>query len=179
MSDKTKTFTTRVSGIWNPVHTIEGPDGELGRLSVRRNGWGMVVSGHYEPLKGEKLDFRRDPGILRSQFSLWTEGKEWLAAALRWGFARREVNLSTGSKPMRLVPMPGFRRGWRLIAPKSGEMARVVARPFSRGCRIEVYRRMDFEVVLFGYFLGSQLLIESSWPGPEAESANPAVPSTA
>ncbi len=179
MADKTTTYTTRVSGLWNTQHTLSGPEGELGTLSLRRNRLGMVVAGRYEPLKGEVLEFRRDPGILRSQFSLWTEGKEWLAAALRWGFVQREVNLSTGSKPMRLVPLPGFKRGWRLLAPKTGEMARVVARPFSRGCRVEVYRRMDFEVVIFAYFLGSQLLLESMWPGPEAEgSAQGLAPTT-
>jgi hypothetical protein len=175
MSEKTTIYTTRVSGIWNTRHTISGPDGEVGALTLRRNGLGMVVGGTYRPVKGEVLEFRRDPGILRSQFSLWTEGKEWLAAALRWGFVQREVNLSTGSKPMRLVPLPGFRRGWRLLAPKTGEMARIVARPLSRACRVEVYRRMDFEVVLFAYFLGSQLLAESAWPGPEAELSQPAL----
>ena len=54
-------------------------------------------------------------------------------------------------------------------------MARIVARPFSRACRLEVYRRMDFEVVLFAYFLGSQLLVESAWQGPEAELSQPAL----
>lgn len=178
MSDKTTIYTTRASGFWNARHTIEGPDGEVGTLSLRRNFWGMVNSGRYEPIKGEVLEFRRDPGILRSQFSLWTEGTEWLAAALRWGFFQREVNLSTGSKPMRLVPLPGFQRGWRLLAPKTGEMARLIGRPIGKSCRIEVYRRMDFEVVLFAYFLGVQLLAESFWPGPEAERSSGAVATT-
>lgn len=178
MSDVSTTYTTRVCGFWNPRHSIEGPEGLVGHLTMRRNGWGMVVGGRYEPVKGEVLELRRDPGILRSQFSLWTDGREWLAAALRWGFLRREIDLSTGSKPMRLVPLPGFQRGWRLLAPKTGEMARLVARPFSRGVRIDVHRLMDFEVVLFAYFLGSQLLLESAWPGPEAEALVQPVGST-
>lgn len=179
MADKLTIYTTRVSGLWSPKHTLEGPDGPLGELTLHRNGWGMVTGGTFKPQKGEELVFRRDPGILRSQFSIWTEGGEWLAAALRWGFLRREINLSTGSKPMRLVPLPGFARGWRLLAPKTGEMARVIARPLSRGSRIEVYRRMDIEVVLFAYFLGAQLLTESAWPGPEAEDVRSAVASSA
>ena len=31
----------------------------------------------------------RDPGLLRSQFSVWTEGREWLGSSLRWGWTRR------------------------------------------------------------------------------------------
>ena len=129
-------------------------------------------------MKGEILEFRRDPGILRSQFSLWTESREWLGSSLRWSFVQREINLSTGSLAMRLVPMPGFRRGWRLLAPKTGEMARIETRPFRRGCCVQVFRRMDFEVLLFAYFLGSQILIESLWPGPEAETSPPTVAAT-
>ncbi|HIG11104.1 MAG: hypothetical protein ABGY71_12130 [bacterium] len=169
MSPNSTTYTTRVAGIWNTRHIIEDSEGVIGQLVTSRNAWGMVTGARYLPQEGEVLEFRRDPGILRSQFSLWTEDGEWLAAALRWGFAQRVVNLSTGSKPMRLVPLPGFSRGWRLLAPKTGEMARITQDLVGRGCRVEVFRRMDFEVVLFAYFLGSQLLMESIWPGPEAE----------
>jgi 5-methyltetrahydrofolate--homocysteine methyltransferase len=45
----------------------------------------------WRPEKGEVLTFRRDPGLLRSQFSVWTEGHEWLGAALRSHVLRREV----------------------------------------------------------------------------------------
>ena len=178
MADKNKsqTFSTRVSGFWNTRHELSGPAGPVGTLRFSRNALGLVVSGTYEPVKGETLILRRDPGILRSQFSLWTDQREWLGSALRWSFVGREINISTGSKPLRLIPLAGFRRGWRLMAPKSGEIARTVARPFSRGCEITVHRRMDFEQVLFAYFLSSQLLAESIWPGPAEQSSAGTVP---
>ena len=142
-------YETRVSGLWTTRHPLRGPDGELGVLTLHKNAWGMVVHGRYAPEKGEVLVLRRDPGLLRSQFSLWTEDGEWLGSSLRWSFFRREITISTGSRPIRLVPLPGLRRGWRLVAPKTGEMARIVHGPLSRGARIEVHRRMDFELVVF------------------------------
>lgn len=178
MAEKKKEqhYSTRVSGLWNKRHEIL-QDGELqGTLEVQRNGFGMVVFGRYTPTKGETLEFRRDPGILRSQFSLWTVDREWLGSALRWGLFGRFIDISTGSKPLRLLPLPSFKRGWRLMAPKSGELARFQARPFSKGCEIAVHRRMDFEQVLFAYFLGSQLLIESIWPGPAAQDSKQTAP---
>jgi len=178
MADHKKSYSTQVSGIWNTRHTLRDPEGELGVLEFRRNALGVVTEGTYRPKKGETLLFRRDPGILRSQFSLWTDGKEWLGSALRWSVLAREINLSTGSKPLRLLPLPGLRRGWSLMAPKSGEIARYTARPFSRGSEILVHRRLDFELVLFGYFLGAQLLTESFWPGPEALALEGTTPVT-
>jgi hypothetical protein len=178
MATQTKSYETEVSGLWNTRHLIRSPDGELGTLSVSRNGAGMVRAGRFVPEEGEVLEFRRDPGILRSQFSLWTEAREWLGSSLRWSFVQREINLSTGSLALRLVPMPGFRRGWRLLAPRTGEMARIETHAFRRGCSIHVFRRMDFEVLLFAYFLGSQILSESLWPGPEAEASPPPVAAT-
>jgi hypothetical protein len=177
-SSKTQTFSTHVSGFWNTTHEVRDADGSVGSLEFKRSALGFVVAGTYRPLKGEVLVFRRDPGILRSQFSLWTEDREWLGSALRWSFIAREINVSTGSKPLRMIPLAGFRRGWRLMAPKSGELARMVARPFSRGCEITVQRRMDFEQVLFAYFLSAQLLAESFWPGPAEQSSNHTVPAT-
>jgi hypothetical protein len=177
-SKKTQSYSTQVSGFWNTTHELRDADGLVGRLEFRRNGLGLIASGTYRPEKGEVLVLRRDPGILRSQFSLWTEEREWLGSALRWSFVGREINISTGSKPLRLVPLAGFRRGWRLIAPKSGEIARCTARPFSRGCEIAVHRRIDFEQVLFAYFLSSQLLTESLWPGPAEQNSNSAVAAT-
>lgn len=176
MAEKKKTqhYSTRVSGLWNLRHEIRQEGELMGSIELRRNGFGMIASATYTPQKGETLEFRRDPGILRSQFSLWTADREWLGSALRWSFFGRFIDISTGSKPLRLLPLPGFTRGWRLMAPKSGEMARLVARPFSRGCEITVHRRMDFEQVLFAYFLGAQLLPESLWPGPAAQDSNPA-----
>jgi hypothetical protein len=163
------TYTTHVSGVWNTRHEIRGEQGPIGVLTVERNGKGMIVRGRYEPEKGEVLSLRRDPGLLRSQFSLWTEGREWLGSSLRWSFVGREIALSTGTKPYRLVPRPGFRSGWRMVAPKTGEMARIATSVFRRGTRIEVFRRVDFELVLFAYFLGWQLRLESLWPGADVE----------
>ncbi len=162
-------YEVSISGLWAPRHTISGPDGPLGVLTVERNSRGMVTAGTYRPEKGEVLYFRRDPGLLRSQFSLWTEGHEWLGSSLRWNVVRRDIQLHTGSKPLRLLPIPGFRRGWQLVAPKTGEMARVTHS--LRKARIEVYRRVDFEVLVFAYFLGSFILLESLWPGPDLRNS--------
>lgn len=163
------TYTTRVSGWWSTRHEIHGEQGPLGVLSIRRNAQGMIVGGRYEPTKGEILVLRRDPGILRSQFSLWTEGREWLGSSLRWSFVGREITLSTGAKPYRLLPLPSFGPGWRMVAPKTGEMARIRPSLLRRSNRIEVFRRVDFELVLFAYFLGWQLHLESLWPGRAVE----------
>ncbi len=89
--------------------------------------------------------------------------------------------LSTGAKPYRLLPLPAFRPGWRLVAPKTGEMARILPSLLRRENRIEVFRRVDFELVLFAYFLGWQLHLESIWPGRavEMESESLVTPSKA
>jgi hypothetical protein len=175
------TYTTRVSGLWSTRHEISGESGPVGVLAIDRNAKGLVVHGTYVPEKGEKLLLRRDPGLLRSQFSLWTEGREWLGSSLRWSFVGREIVLSTGAKPYRLIPLPSFRPGWRLVAPKTGEMARILPSLFRRSARIEVFRRVDFELALFAYFLGWQLHVESLWPGRavELEPENVATPSKA
>lgn len=169
MSQAIATYTIRVSGFWTTRHEIRSDAGPLGVLTVERNGKGVVVGGKYQPEKGEILLLRRDPGLLRSQFSLWTEGREWLGSSLRWSFVGREIALSTGTKPYRLLPLPGFRTGWRMVAPKTGEMARIATSVLRRGSRIEVFRRVDFELVLFAYFLAWQLRIESLWPGQEVD----------
>ena len=169
------TYTTRVSGIWGTRHVIENEQGVLGVLSIERNGKGLLVGGKYQPEKGELLRFRRDPGILRSQFSLWTDNREWLGSSLRWSFWRREIALSTGNKPYRMLPISGFGRGWRMFAPKTGEMARIEPKGL-RGSRIQVFRRLDFELVLFAYFLGCQVYGESFWPGREVTDDQESVP---
>ena len=165
MAEPIQTYHTRVSGLWNPRHTILDESGaELGLLSVRRNRLGMVVSGEYRPEKGEVLYFRRDPGLLRAQFSVWTDGKEWLGSSLRWNVVRRQIDVWTGSKPYRIVPAQTFSRGWRLVASKTGEVAQIRPKPLRRDSTIEVFRKMDFELVLFSYFLGSIALSESFFP---------------
>ena len=166
MPAPTASYTFRSQGLWKPVLHISGPDGDLGTLTVHRNRWGMVVRASYQPIEGEQLEIRRDPGILRSQFSLWSEGREWLGASLRWSFIGRVIDLSTGTRPMRLLPLPGFGIGWALHAPKTGQMAQV---HLGRSSRVDVFRRMDFEVVLFALFLGYLSRMESWWPGPVVE----------
>lgn len=177
MAETIATYEARVSGLWNTRHTISSPEGQLGVMIVARNGRGMITSGNYTPVKGEVLRFRRDPGLLRSQFSLWTEGREWLGSSLRSNFLRREIALATGNKPYRLVPTAAFGRGWRMFAPKSGEMARIEPLTLRRTTKIDVFRRVDFELLLFAYFLGSQVYPESFWPSrdllAEQESSIP------
>ena len=174
----TATYEVRVRGLFRRRHIVSGSDGDLGVMRLERNRWGIVVGGRYTPETGEVLLFRRDPGLLRSQFSLWTEGREWLGASLRWSFISREISISTGGRPFRIVPLPGLRKGWRLVAPKTGEVARIRGRAFSRKVSIEVGRRKDLELVLFAYFLASQIMGESRWPGPEPE-ASPSALATA
>jgi len=166
MPEPLATYQFAVSGLWRTEHRASGPDGELGVLGIRRNAWGLVVGAQWQPAKGERLLVRRDPGLLRSQFSLWTEGREWLGSSLRWHFVRREVVLHTGSRPLRMLPLPGFTRGWTLQAPRTGEMARLEFPWLGRTTRIELYRKLEFELLLFSYFLGWQIRFESAWPGP-------------
>jgi hypothetical protein len=177
MTESIATYRTRVSGLWSTRHLVEdGAGARVGLLSCTRSKSGLVTSGRYQPEKGEVLLFRRDPGILRSQFSCWTEGREWIGSSLRWSFFAREIALATGNKPYRLLPAAGFHRGWRMLAPKTGEMARIEPRTFRRGSTIEVFRRVDFELVLFAYFLASQVYLESLWPGREIKDDQESVP---
>lgn len=177
MPEPIATYRTRVSGLWNTRHAIESATGEpVGVLTIQRNGRGVVVGGRYQPVKGEVLVLRRDPGILRSQFSCWTEGREWIGSSLRWSFLAREIALATGNKPYRLLPAAGFHRGWRMFAPKTGEMARIEPRSLGRDSTIQVFRRVDFELVVFAYFLGVQVYPESLWPGREVTDDQESVP---
>ncbi len=165
MAEPLQILQTKVRGIWNPVHRISSSDGTSeGRIEVRRNRWGLVVGADYHPEKGEVLSFRRDPGLLRAQFSLWTEGGEWLGSSLRWHVGRRQIDVWTGSKPYRVVPRTGLRRGWRIIATRTGQVACIHQGLLGRGARIELYRKMDPELLLFCYFLGSLTSRESVWP---------------
>ena len=178
MAEPTATYSVQISGFWNSTHRISSAEGPLGVLTIERNHWGMVTGGRYSPAKGEVLVVRRDPGLLRSQFSLWTEGKEWLGSSLRWNIARREIVLHTGSRPLRILPLTGFRFGWSLQAPKTGEMARILGWPLGRKAKVLVYRKVELELVVFAYFLGAQLFPESLWPGRnvEGESESKAPP---
>ncbi len=84
MSSPSKKFRSQVSGFRTQRHRISGADGPLGAFEVKRSALGGVLEACWEPEKGEKLIIRREPGLLRGQFSLWTEQGEWLASSLRW-----------------------------------------------------------------------------------------------
>lgn len=172
-------YEARVRGLWNRRHTLSSEGKTLGELTTRRRWWGMVAHGEYRPDQGEVLTFRRDPGLLRSQFSLWTDGREWLGSSLRWSTLAREVHISSGNKPFRLLPIEGLAFGWSLYAPKTGEAARILASPFSSTSRLEVYRRLDFPLLLFAYFLGTQILFESLPPGPSPDKVKAGAAATA
>ena len=165
MSDVLRTYSTRVRGWWAPRHTIlDGEGTPQGVLKMRRNRFGMVVGAEYRPEKGEVLLFERNPGLLRAQFSVWTEAREWLGSSLRPHVVQRRTDVWTGGKPYRVVPRTGLRRGWRVVATRTGEVAEIRHRWFGRDARILVRRKMDFELLLFCYFLGSLALTESLPP---------------
>ena len=182
MADAVSTYEVRISGLWNTSHRFLLDGEELGVLRVVRGRGGVITEGRYSPIKGEVLCLRRDPGLLRSHFSLWTDGQEWLGSSLRGNFVGREIVLHTGTKPLRIVPLPRLGFGWTLQAPRTGEMARVTGLPMGRRMRVEVFRKLAFELVIFTYFLGRPILGESWWPGPPllsaASHAAPARPST-
>ncbi|QDU69103.1 hypothetical protein [Engelhardtia mirabilis] len=184
MSDRATTvYRVKTSGFWNTRHEFSEETDEglqrIGVLTVKR-GKLIVVEGDYQPEKGEVLEFRRDPGLSRSQFSLWTDGREWLGSSLRWSTVERRVDLFTGNKPLRLLPIEGLRFGWSLYAPKSGEVARIEASPYlGRSAKVEVYRRLDFPLLMFAYFLGSQIYPESFLPGPQPDKVKAAAAATA
>jgi hypothetical protein len=167
MSEPIAIYRTRPASIWAPQHAVHDAQGRIGVLGLERNRFGLVVQATWRPEKGEVLTFRRDPGLLRSQFSVWTDGREWLGSSLRGRFWGREIALSTPNKSLRLLPVPGFRRGWRVHAPKTGELARITPDGWGTASTIRVLRRVDLELVLFAYFVGSLVYAESFWPGPQ------------
>ena len=175
-------YHARVSGLWNTRHAIsreeESGPVELGTLSVSRNLL-MVTGGTFTPTEGEVLMARREPGLLRSQFSLWTDGREWLGSSLRRTTLKRQIDISSGSTAFRLLPISGLQMGWSLYAPKTGQACRVTASPLGRSAKIEVFRRLDFPLVIFSYFLGFQVYLESLAPGPEPEKVKAATAATA
>jgi len=174
MATPTQSYTFRVSGLWNTRHEISSADGPVGVLLVRRNGWGRIDECEFRPEKGEILRIRREPGLLRGQFSFWTDAREWLGSSLRPGILRREIQLSTGSKPLRMCASPGFGRGWRISAPRTGEVASIERNALGRGARMDVGRRADLEVLIFAYFLSTLAGWESWLPGPQSAASQAA-----
>lgn len=179
MADPLKTFTTHASGFLRPRHTIKDGEGkELGVLEVQRNRLGIVVHGTWKPIKGEVLQLKRDPGLLRAQFACWTEAREWLGSSIRPGVARRTIEMWTGGKPLRLVPRLEFGRGWRIVGAKSGVVAKIEHGFLGRSAKIETYRKIDFELLVFAYFIGGLALWESALP-TSVESVDRGTPAAA
>ncbi len=164
MPESLTTYRTEVSGLWSPRHVVHEGEQRLGTLTMQRNRAGMVVSGLWSPETGEVFHFRREPGLLRPQFSVWTEAREWLASSDRSSLFRRRLDLWTGGKPYRLVPLPGLRRGWRLIASRTGEALRIEHGLVRRAATIRMFRKTELELVLFAYFLGALALNQSLPP---------------
>lgn len=176
---KKKSFTTRTSGWLRPRHVVLDEEGkEIGRIDVTRNRLGMIVKGVWTPTKGEVLEFRRQPGLLRAQFACWTEAREWLGATIRPGFARRTIEMWTGGKPMRLVPRLEFGKGWRIVGSRSGVYAQVDQSWLGRSAKIETYRKIDMELLMFAYFIGTLAGWESALP-TSLEAVDRGSPATA
>lgn len=165
-------YTTTVSGVWSVRHEFQEDGQRLGVLDVHRNGVGLVTGGVYRPEKGAVLTIDRDPGLRRAQFTMWTEGREWIGSSERDGFLARVLVVHTGGKPFHLVPLKGFTKGWALHAPRTGESARITAGLVGKSSRLEVYKRLEFPLLVFAYFLGAQVYAEAIWPGPEAHVAS-------
>ncbi len=160
-------YEVEVQGLWSSRHVFREDGERLGVLELHRNMVGLVTGATYRPEKGAVLLFDRDPGLRRGQFTMWSEGREWLGSSERDGFFGRVLKLHSGGKPFHLVPLEGFQKGWGLHAPRTGESARIVASFLSRDTRIEVKKRLDFPLVLLAYFLGAQIYAEAVWPGPQ------------
>ena len=165
MAAPKKTFRTSVSGFLKPRHVVTDEEGkEVGVLEVSRNRLGMIVRGVWRPTKGEVIEINRDPGLLRAQFACWTEAREWLGSSIRPGFVRRTIEMWTGGKPLRLVPRLEFGRGWRIMGSKSGLVATTEHGLFRRGAVLTTYRKIDLELLIYAYFIGSLALWESALP---------------
>jgi len=164
MSEPITTYQTEVSGLWSPRHVFHEAGQRLGVLSMVRNRAGMVVGGRWNPESGEVLHFRREPGLLRPQFSVWSEAREWLGSSDRCHYFQRRLDLWTGGKPYRLVPLTGLGRGWRLIASRTGESLRIEHGLLRRRASVRVYRKTELELILFAYFLGAIALNQSLPP---------------
>lgn len=165
-------YSTHASGMWNARHEIRENGETLGVLEVKRNAVGVVTEGVFRPEKGAVLTITRDPGLRRAQFTMWTEGREWIGSSERDGFLNRVLVLHTGGKPFHLIPLRGFTKGWALHAPRTGESARITAGMVGKSSRIEVYKRLEFPLLVFAYFLAAQVYAEAIWPGPQAHVAS-------
>jgi len=173
MPEVVSTYTTKVSGLWSSRHEIalktDTGSEVQGTLSINRGPLGAVRSGTFRPLKGATYVFERDPGMVRGQFMMWSESREWIGSTIRFHVLRRVVDINTGGKPFKLAPLREFGRGWSLYAPKTGEIARFNWPLVGRSARIEVYRKTPFTLLLLAYFMSTQASYETLWPGPTPE----------
>lgn len=160
-------YEVQRSGFWSSRHEFRENGDALGVLELDRNVLGLVRKGTYRPVKGALLTMERDHGLRRGQFTVWSEGREWIASSERNGFFERVLKLHAGGKPFHLVPLRGFEQGFGIHAPRTGEAARILSPVFAGRTKIEVWKRLDFPLVLFAYFLGVQIRPEALWPGPE------------
>ena len=163
-------YLVRAKGLVNPAFEFEREGQVLGTMRrTRLLGCLRLQGAVYEPVQGETITIQRDPGLLRSQFSAWSQvhggqGREWLGSSIRYG-ASREITIHGGGKPFRLVPCKGFGMGWDLHAPKTG----LVASFRKKGGAVEVTleRRVDFYLLLLAYHNLASAWLSSLLPGPD------------
>lgn len=170
MADPVSVYTARASGLWNTRHEIALEGGEVqGELRLVRGPLGWIGRGEYRPVKGAVMLFQRDPGLVRGQFTMTSESREWIGSSVRFNPFKPVFEINTGGKPYFLAGVPGLGRGWALYAPKTGEVARIAPDLLGRGARIEVLRKTQFPLLLFAYFLGCPIYCETLLPGPSPE----------
>jgi len=91
----------------------------------------------------------------------------------------RRIDVWNSVRPYRVVPKRGLGRGWRIIASKTGEVASIEQPLFPRKSQWTAQRKLDFELLLFCYFLGSMSPMESVMPTSlDADYRSKAAPAT-
>lgn len=162
-------YIVRAKGLINPEFTFEREGDVLGTMKRDRK-LGRLMGSVYVPVQGETITVQRDPGLLRNQFSAWSQihggqGREWLGSSINYGLIGREVTLHNGTKPFRLVPTKAFGTGWELHAPKTGLVATFIKRGSTVEVRLE--RRVDFFLLLLAFHNIATAWLKSVWPGPD------------
>ena len=164
-------YIVRPQGLLNPTFQFEREGEVLGHMRRERAlGIGRLRASLYTPLSGEPISVQRDPGLLRSQFSAWSQihggqGREWLGSSINYEVLGREITLHNGTKPFRLIPTKAFGMGWELHAPKTGLVATFKKK--GRAVEIHLDRRVDFFLLLLSFHnIGSAWLTSIS-PGPD------------
>lgn len=163
MSEVLATYTVRALGPWGSRQEISQDGTVQGELRLHRAPLGYVRKAEYRPIKGELWTIERNPGLVRSQFTMWTEKREWLGSSVRFSYLRPLVELDTGGKPYHLAASPRWGPGWTLYAPKTGAVANISVG--LRGGRIDVFRKTQFPLLVFAWFLASRSRLESLVPG--------------